>query len=457
MKNGNSNLAVAVLHNDAAERSILGTILEYGGGAMEAVTQRITASMFYQPQHAAIYSIMTYLYWGGAEIDLSSVSLGYSKTREGAANIGLVLSLLEYKSTATLQSNIQEIEELYKRRKIRELALKLSDIGVSREQGVEEAVEEAVEGIKKLDDNPDTNIASFAEVLQDVQRAVKANQTGGIKHGLMTGFSSIDNRGGFQLSDLVIIAADSSQGKTSFAIDIAVNAAKTGVPIAVYSMEMRQTQLAARALSQGAEVNSRLILNERLNSGELERIDRSIAELRNLPIYFDDNSTTSINKVYSSLRTLKRRKGVKMAIIDYLQILSTNQRVANLETFYGEVARNLKNLAKELDMCIVLLSQLSRSYDNPEPNLSRLRGSGQINEAADMTFLLYRPEIYGKQYSGAYRNTDTKGTALIQCAKGRNVGIYSFVCNFDAEHTHFYDRTTMDRAYMEEQQRRKEE
>lgn len=146
-----------------------------------------------------------------------------------------------------------------------------------------------------------------------------------------------------------------------------------------------------------------------------------------------------------------------MAIIDYLQILSTNQKVANLETFYGEVARNLKNLAKELDMCIVLLSQLSRSYDNPEPNLSRLRGSGQINEAADMTFLLYRPEIYGKQYSGAYRNTDTKGTALIQCAKGRNVGIYSFVCNFDAEHTHFYDRTTMDRAYMEEQQRRKEE
>lgn len=144
MKNGNSNLAVAVLHNDAAERSILGTILEYGGGVMEAVTQRITASMFYQPQHAAIYSIMTDLYWGGAEIDLSSVSLGYSKTREGAANIGLVISLLEYKSTATLQSNIQEIEELYKRRKIRELALKLSDIGVSREQGVEEAVEEAV-------------------------------------------------------------------------------------------------------------------------------------------------------------------------------------------------------------------------------------------------------------------------------------------------------------------------
>lgn len=457
MKNGNSNLAVAVLHNDAAEQSILGTILECGGGAMEAVAQRITASMFYQPQHAAIYSIMTDLYWGGAEIDLSSVSLGYSRTSEGAANIGLVLSLLEYKSTATLQSNIQEVEELYKRRKIRELALKLSDIGVSREQGVEEAVEEAVEGIKKLDDNPDTNIASFAEVLQDVQRAVKANQTGGIKPGLMTGFSSIDNRGGFQLSDLVIIAADSSQGKTSFAIDIAVNAAKTGVPIAVYSMEMRQTQLAARALSQGAEVNSRLILNERLNSGELERIDKSIAELRNLPIYFDDNSTTSINKVYSSLRTLKRRKGVKMAIIDYLQILSTNQRVANLETFYGEVARSLKNLAKELDMCIVLLSQLSRSYDNPEPNLSRLRGSGQINEAADMTFLLYRPEIYGKQYSGAYRNTDTKGTALIQCAKGRNVGIYSFVCNFDAEHTHFYDRTTMDRAYMEEQQRRKEE
>ena len=267
---------------------------------------------------------------------------------------------------------------------------------------------------------------------------------------MLTGFRHIDERGGFFPSDLVVIAAESSQGKTSFAMDIAVNIAKDGVPVAVYTMEMRKAQLSTRVLAQETKINSRLIMGERLNSDEVERINKTIARLRNLPVYFDESSTTSINTIYFSIRTLARRMGVKMVVVDYLQILSTNQKVVNLEAFYGEVTRRLKNLAKDLNICIVLLSQLSRGYDTVEPSLSRLRGSGQINEAADMTFLIYRPEYYGKHYTGTFAMIDPKGTALIECAKGRNVGTYSFVCGFDAEHTHFYDEENLPRLNLEE-------
>lgn len=233
-------------------------------------------------------------------------------------------------------------------------------------------------------------------------------------------------------------------------MDIAVNIAKDGVPVAVYTMEMRKAQLSTRVLAQETKINSRLIMGERLNSDEVERINKTIARLRNLPVYFDESSTTSINTIYFSIRTLARRMGVKMVVVDYLQILSTNQKVVNLEAFYGEVTRRLKNLAKDLNICIVLLSQLSRGYDTAEPSLSRLRGSGQINEAADMTFLIYRPEYYGKHYTGEFAMTDPKGTALIICAKGRNVGTYSFVCSFDAEHTHFYDIENLPKLNLKE-------
>lgn len=436
-----SSYSSVLLHNDAAEQSVLGTILLCGNRAFEKAMRRLTAVMFYQPQHMSIYGIMMDLYTSGNDIEMSNVAVKYAGTEEGKTNLAYITSLCEFNSTANLEDYIQEIVNLYKRRRTREIALKLADVGVSMEQDTEEAIEEAIEEIKRLDDNPDMCISSFANALQEVKQTITDNETGNRSCGLPTGFNSIDERGGFHLSDLVVVAAESSQGKTSFAMDVAVHVAKSGVPVAIYSMEMQQAQLAARILANSAEVNSRLIMGGMLNDNDMIRINRSIAKLRDLPIYFDDNSTISINKIYSSIRTLKRRKGIKMAVIDYLQILSTTQRIVNLETFYGEVSRKLKNLAKELDVCIVLLSQLSRSYDNPEPSVSRLRGSGQINEASDMTFLIYRPEVYNRNYSGEYEKYSTKGTALIKCAKGRNVGVYTFLCGFNAERTHFYDLT----------------
>lgn len=136
---------------------------------------------------------------------------------------------------------------------------------------------------------------------------------------------------------------------------------------------------------------------------------------------------------------MKRKYDIDGAAVDYLQILKVNMKGANKEQQMGDVARRLKNLAKELDIWIIALSQLNRDKDNPVPSIARLRDSGQIAEAADMVMLIYRPEVKGKSYPGEFSHVDTKSTAMIDVAKGRNIGIMKFICKFDAPTTHFYD------------------
>jgi len=123
--------------------------------------------------------------------------------------------------------------------------------------------------------------------------------------------------------------------------------------------------------------------------------------------------------------------------VDYLQILNVNQKAQNKEQAMGDVARRLKNLAKDLDIWVIALSQLNRDMQNPIPNLNRLRDSGQIAEAADIVMFVYRPEVYGKYFPEPFANQSTQGTAMIDIAKGRNIGLLKFICSFDAKTTHF--------------------
>ena len=141
---------------------------------------------------------------------------------------------------------------------------------------------------------------------------------------------------------------------------------------------------------------------------------------------------------------MKLKYDIAGAVVDYLQILSVNMKGSNTEQQMGEAARRLKNLAKELDIWIVALSQLNRDNINPVPTLARLRASGQIAEAADVVMLIYRPELYGKYYPDPFQNADTQGTAMIDIAKGRNIGLMKFLVRFDARTTHFME---MDAAF----------
>ena len=186
-------------------------------------------------------------------------------------------------------------------------------------------------------------------------------------------------------------------------------------------------------------VSSSDIMYKRLNADQYDMIDKGIGRISGTKIYFDDRSTSNIDNIINSIRSLKLKHDIDGAVVDYIQMLSINMRGASVEQLMAECARRLKNLAKELDIWIIALSQLARNNDNPEPSLTRVRASGQINEAADNTILIYRPEIYGKFYKEPFQNVSTKGTAQIEVAKGRNIGLTKFIVNFIPELTLFKD------------------
>lgn len=229
---------------------------------------------------------------------------------------------------------------------------------------------------------------------------------------------------------------------TSLALSMAYNAIQTGAKVAMYSMEMTNEELGARLLSINSGVSSSEILySSRLGEEKLKSLDYSAGVIKYDNMYFDDNSTSNIETILVSIRSMKIKHNISGAVVDYLQILNVNQKNSNKEQAMGDVARRLKNLAKELGIWIIALSQLNRNSDNPVPNLNRLRDSGQIAEAADLVIFVYRPEYYGKAFPEPFENIAVEDKAMIDIAKGRNVGTARFVCDFHKKTTFFSDIT----------------
>lgn len=256
--------------------------------------------------------------------------------------------------------------------------------------------------------------------------------------GTLTGYEEIDRRGGLQPSDLIIIAGETSQGKTAFATSLALSAIQHDHCVAFYSMEMTALQLTARITAMQSGVTTHRILQEELDTNLISFIDSKMRTEHSARLFFDDTSTSSVDAILNSIRTMKIKHDIRGVLIDYLQIANVNMHVQNKEQAMGETARRLKNLAKELDIWIIALSQLNRNKDNPEPTMARLRDSGQIGEAADVVMLVYRPEYYGRAFPEPFKQQQTAGRAMIDVAKGRNCGVFKFLCGFDAARVHFF-------------------
>lgn len=360
-------------------------------------------------------------------------------------NIVTLLSLTEKYTLNTRQYAIR-LKELASRRRLTQIAQYLLMNSYSEENAIEEVTQRVSDDITSLFASDVSEIMRLHDGIEKVNTIINAN----LSHdkeliGTPTGFGELDRKmGGLQYSDLTIIAAESSQGKTSLALSIILNAAKSGERVAIYSMEMKAEQLTARIMAMESGVSSSSILYSYLDGGQLKKIDESINKIDNLDIFFDDRSTSNIDTILSSIRYMVRKYKVKGVVVDYLQILNVNMKNVNKEQAMGDVARRLKNIAKELDIWVIALSQLSRCREDPTPTLARLRDSGQIVEAADNVILIYRPEFYGKlSYPSDFNNASVNGTAMIHLAKGRNVGTTKFICGFNAPTTLFYDMQNM--------------
>lgn len=421
--------------SEEAEKLVLATIMTEKN-ALSDVRELLSVEAFYCQKHREIYKAALKIADRGDFPDIIAVM---NELQKNGSNITpFELTSISGNSTPYLQQNAALVFDKYKRRQFFEIGCYMQANCFSEENDIVDVLDEAKNRMDGIFSENDNSIFTMQDAIQGVYDNINRNMSGATEFtGFPTGFSEFDRRsGGLQTSDLIIIAADTSMGKTSLAIKIAMS---TGCPIAFYSMEMKKEQIAARMLSIESGVAANDILFSKLGNSQLEAIDKGVSRICDKLIYFDDKSTSGIESILASIRSMKVKYGIKGVVVDYLQILNVNMKGANKEQQMGDVSRRLKNIAKDLDIWVIALSQLNRDRDTPIPSLGRLRDSGQIAEAADVVMLIYRPEVYGKNYPDPFQNTSPSNTAMIDVAKGRNIGLMKFIVGFNKPTTNFYE------------------
>lgn len=434
-----------VLVNDyKEERYVIGCLLSFSN-AYTIVFPYLDEDCFYDKKCQEVWKMIDSMSKKCIPVDLISVSAELLKRNSTISQIDLI----EYSDSATTTVNLEyhakRLKELSTRRKFWLIGQNLIKAGITEGVEISEIQQKTMDNFCNVLDKTD-GFSTLTDALQSLNDIILRNASSdSIITGTKTGMTKFDEKGGLQKSDLIIVAGETSMGKTSLALSMTRNAIENNAKVAFYSMEMTKEQLSARLLSAKTNIPANNILySGSLAPSEMRMIDDARGKLPGENLYFDDKSTSNIDSILLSIRMLKMQKNIDGAVIDYLQILNVNSRNGNIsrEQAMGDASRRLKNLAKELNIWIIALSQLSRDSTNPEPNLNRLRDSGQIGEAADVVILVYRPEYYNRSYPSPYDNKEdypTEGTAMIDVAKGRNIGTFKFFLGFDKKTTNFYN------------------
>lgn len=432
-----------LVNDPKAEQYVIGSLL-VDPTAYTLVSQYLDEDCFYEPMCRDIWKAVDNMGKQGMPIDVISVSAELSKQKSNVTALDLMNISAQIASSAHVEYHAIRLQDLGRRRKLWVVGQQLSKVGLSEEILTADAHQEAIESIGGVFEKAD-GVFTLNDAMNSLNEIMVKNATvGGVTTGTKTGMERFDDKGGLQKSDLIIVAGETSQGKTSLALCMTRHAIENGAKVAFYSMEMTKEQLTARLLSAKTNIPANNILySGSLAPSEIRMIDDARGKLPGENLFFDDKSTSNIDSILLSIRMLKMQKDIDGAVVDYLQILNVNSRSTSFsrEQAMGDAARRFKNLAKELNIWIIALSQLSRDSNCPEPNLNRLRDSGQIGEAADVVILVYRAEYYNRAYPAPFDNKDdypTDGTAMIDVAKGRNIGTFKFFMGFNKNTTNFF-------------------
>lgn len=432
-----------LVNDPKAEQYVIGSLL-VDPTAYTLVSQYLDEDCFYDPMCRDIWKAVDNMGKQGMPIDVISVSAELSKQKSNVTALDLMNISAQIASSAHVEYHAIRLQDLGRRRKLWVVGQQLSKVGLSEEILTADAHQEAIESIGGVFEKAD-GVFTLNDAMNSLNEIMVKNATvGGVTTGTKTGMERFDEKGGLQKSDLIIVAGETSQGKTSLALCMTRHAIENGAKVAFYSMEMTKEQLTARLLSAKTNIPANNILySGSLAPSEMRMIDDARGKLPGENLFFDDKSTSNIDSILLSIRMLKMQKDIDGAAVDYLQILNVNSRSTSFsrEQAMGDAARRFKNLAKELNIWIIALSQLSRDSNCPEPNLNRLRDSGQIGEAADVVILVYRAEYYNRAYPAPFDNKDdypTDGTAMIDVAKGRNIGTFKFFMGFNKNTTNFF-------------------
>ena len=410
--------------NIEAEESLLSAILVDNTALLEVV-ETLSAADFYRTAHQKIYEAITGLFDKAEPIDLVTLN-NHLKEKGHLEAVGGAAFLARLVDVVPLAANAQHYARIvHDKAVLRRLIEKANAISKRcfQEQGpTDEIVDFAENAIFEVADQKarqafyplskliDGNI-SFLEEKQKNKSLVT---------GVPTGFRQLDNlTSGLQNSDLIILAARPSMGKTALALNIARNAAvEAGVPVAVFSLEMSKEQLSLRLLCAEARIDSSRLRSGFLTDEDWHRVTDAASDLSDAPIFIDDSASLSAMEVRAKARRLKMDKNIGLIVIDYLQLMQGRAGAERRDLEISEISRSLKALAKEINLPVIALSQLNRMLEqrnDRRPRLSDLRESGALEQDADVVAFIYRDEVYNKE-----ENNPNKGTAEIILAKQRN-------------------------------------
>ena len=389
--------------NIDSEKALLGALM-VRADAINEVVDSIEPDSFYAEKHRIIYNAIRELFAKNEPIDVITVSSRLNDKND-LERIGGRAYLVELINTVPSTSNVLHYANLVDKtsilRRLIDAADHISDLGFTESKELDQVLDEAEKKIFGITNSPKVHkFVNLKDTLTEAwERLDHLHKSGDEIRGVPTGFPDLDLKtAGFQKSDLIILAARPSMGKTALALDIARMAAtKHNVPIGIFSLEMSAHQLTDRMLAAESRVDSWKLRTGKITADEdFSRLRDAMSVLSKAPIYIDDQAGNSILKMRSVARRLKSEHGLGMIIVDYLQLMTTSKNYDSMVNQVTEISRSLKSLARELDIPVLALSQLSRAVESRggRPRLSDLRDSGSIEQDADLGMFIHREDKY---------------------------------------------------------------
>ncbi|MDP9309386.1 MAG: replicative DNA helicase [Chloroflexota bacterium] len=429
-------------HNDAAERATLGAIF-LDREAVVPIAAWLLPEHFYTERHAWVYEAQLACYNRRTPPDLTTVA-DELRRKERLEQLGGIPFLIDLSNSVPTAYHVEYYAKIVERtavlRRLIQAGGKIAALGFDETDDVEQTLDAAEQELFNVSQR--RGIQGFVPLSQVVDQYYEylseVQDRGPEMAGLPTGFIDFDRMtGGLHKSDLLILAARPGVGKSSFAMTMAFNMAmQHRTPVGVFALEMGRDQLLQRLLATHTGIDSQKLRTGRITTGELTTLMDAMGQLSAAPIYIDDTPGVTVNELRSKSRRLQAEHGLEVLIIDYLQLMSgSGKRNDNRVQEVSEISRSLKSLARELNIPVIALSQLSRAVEGRTshvPVLADLRESGSIEQDADLVMFIYREEMYDK-------DTDKKGIAEIHIAKHRNGPLGTVSLFFDQRTTRFRD------------------
>lgn len=431
-------------HAPEAERTVLGALL-LDPEAIVKVSDFLKAEDFYDPTHRQIFQAIALLYANHEPIDFITVSSKLADNKS-VQDVGGSAFLADLASSVPTSSHVYQYGQIVKakalHRNIIEAGRKITGLGYEVNRGIPELLDEVEKTVFQITntflkekfvhirDVLDERYEKFAELHASGEEATK---------GVPTGYSALDYKlSGMQPSDLIILAARPSMGKTSLAMNIAVNAAtKHRKTVGIFSLEMSKEQLVDRLFASMLGVDSWKLQRGKLDDSDFQNMGPIMDELSKANLFIDDSSASSMPEFRTKARRLQMEHGLDLLIVDYLQLMSTGNSsyAGNRVQEISEISRTIKQVARELRIPIIALSQLSRAVEgrpDKQPQLADLRESGSIEQDADVVLMMYRDDYYNE-------DSDKQGICDIFIRKHRNGPTGRIELLFKKEQMRFYD------------------